>query len=248
MLTTLIIDDELRGRNLLRELLARYCPDVRVLALAENAQQGMEAIRLHQPDFVFLDIKMPTVNGFEMLEQLGQVQFEVVFVTAYNEFAVKAYKYAAFDYLLKPVDPDELVATVERLKAKKQQASLHDRLALLMKTLEEPKKLPAKLTIHGTDGITILTIAEIIYLEADGPYTVFYLTSRDKLVSSKNLKEYEELLTEHGFFRTHHSYLVNLEHIKKYVRADGYVLLSNGHQVHVSKRRKDDFLQRLEAW
>ncbi len=247
MLTTLIIDDELRGRSLLRELLARYCPDVQVLALAENARQGMEAIRLHQPDFVFLDINMPTTNGFEMLEQLGEVHFDIVFVTAYNEFAVKAYKYAAFDYLLKPVDPDELVATVERLKAKKRQSSLHDRLALLMKTLEEPKKLPGKLTIHGADGITILTIADIIYLEADGPYTVFFLQNRDKLVSSKNLKEYEEILGDHGFFRTHHSYLVNLEHIRKYVRADGYVLVSNGHQVDVSKRRKDEFLHRLEA-
>ncbi|MBC7893600.1 MAG: response regulator [Sphingobacteriaceae bacterium] len=248
MLTTLLIDDELRGRNLLRELLARYCPDVRVLALCENAAEGIAAIRLHQPDFVFLDIKMPTVNGFEMLEQLGEVPFEIVFVTAYNEFAVKAYKYAAFDYLLKPVDPDELVATVERLKAKKQQASLHDRLALLMKTLDEPKKLPSKLTIHGTDGITILTIADILYLEADGPYTVFFLQNRDKLVSSRNLKEYEELLTEHGFFRTHHSFLVNLEHIKKYVRSEGYVIVSNGAHVDVSKRRKDDFLHRLEAW
>lgn len=246
MLTTLIIDDELRGRNVLRELLARYCPEVRVLALCEDARQGIEAIRQHQPDAIFLDIKMPTVNGFEMLEQLGEVTFEIVFVTAYNEFALKAYKYAAFDYLLKPVDPDELRATVERLTLKKQRASLPDRLALLMKTLEEPRKLPTKLSIHGSDGITILPIADIVYLEADGPYTVFFLTNREKVVSSKNLKEYEEILAEHGFFRTHHSYLVGLEHIRKYVRTDGYVLLTNGHRVDVSKRRKDEFLQRLE--
>lgn len=245
MLTTLIIDDELRGRNLLAELVRRFCPDVEVLALAQDAHEGIELIRRHQPDFVFLDIKMPTLNGFEMLERVGEVHFDIIFVTAYNEFALKAYKYAAFDYLLKPIDPDELCGTIERLKAKRKQSRLQDRLNLLMKTLEEPRKLPTKLTISAADGVTLLTIADIVYLEADGPYTTFFLLGGDKIVSSHNLKEYEELLADHGFFRSHHSFLLNLNHVRKYVRSEGYVLMANGRHAEVSKRKKEEFMQRI---
>lgn len=245
MLTTLIIDDELRGRNLLTELVRRYCPEVEVLALAQDAHEGIELIRRHQPDFVFLDIKMPTLNGFEMLERIGEINFDVIFVTAYNEFALKAYKYAAFDYLLKPIDPDELCGTIERLKAKRSQSRLRDRMDLLMRTLEEPRRLPTKLTISAADGITLLTIADIVYLEADGPYTTFFMLGGEKIVSSHNLKEYEELLGDHGFFRSHHSFLLNLNHVRKYVRSEGYVLMANGRHAEVSKRKKEEFMHRL---
>jgi two-component system LytT family response regulator len=245
MLTTLIIDDELRGRNLLAELVRRYCPDVEVLALAQDAHEGIELLRRYQPDFVFLDIKMPTLNGFEMLERIGEVHFDIVFVTAYSEFALKAYKYAAFDYLLKPIDPDELVGTIERLKAKRNQSRLQDRLNLLMKTLEEPRRLPTKLTISAADGVTLLTIADIVYLEADGPYTTFFLLGGEKIVSSHNLKEYDELLTDHDFFRSHHSFLINLHHVRKYIRSEGYVLMANGRYAEVSKRKKEEFMQRI---
>ncbi|MFT4032029.1 MAG: response regulator [Siphonobacter sp.] len=245
MLTTLIIDDELRGRNLLRELVQRYCPDIEILGLAASAQEGIELIRKYRPDFVFLDIKMPTRTGFDMIDQLGTVDFDIVFVTAYNEFAVKAYKYSAFDYLLKPVDPDELKATISRLVVKRQNNTLQARLSLLMKTLEEPKKLPTRITISAADGITILNIEEIVYLEADGPYTTFYLQDNRKQISSHNLKEYEELLADHGFFRSHHSFLLNMKHVRKYIKSDGYVLMSNGRQAEVSKRKKEEFLMKL---
>jgi two-component system LytT family response regulator len=245
MLTTLIIDDELRGRNLLAELVRRFCPDVEVLALAQDAHEGLELIRRYQPDFVFLDIKMPTLNGFEMLERVGEINFEIIFVTAYNEFALKAYKYAAFDYLLKPVDPDELCGTIERLKAKRHQSRLQDRLDLLMKTMEEPRKLPTKLSISASDGVTLLTISDIVYLEADGPYTTFFLLNGEKIVSSHNLKEYEEMLADHGFFRSHHSFLLNMNHVRKYIRSEGYVLMANGRHAEVSKRKKEEFMQRI---
>lgn len=247
-LTALIIDDELKGRNLLNELVKRYCPEVRVLDLAASATEGIAAIRQHKPDFVFLDINMPEINGFQMLEMLGEVAFEIVFVTAYNEFAVKAYKYSAFDYLLKPVDPDELRATIGRLQSKKRSNNLQERFSLLMRTLEEPKKLPSKITISASDGIMVLNIPEIVYLEADGPYTTFFLQSGEKFVSSHNLKEYEDILAEQGFFRSHHSFLINLDHIKKYLKSDGYVLMSNGHQAEVSKRKKEEFLKKLEQF
>jgi two-component system, LytTR family, response regulator len=241
----IIIDDEQKGRNLLNEVVKRYCPDLEIGGLAQNAAEGIALIRSYQPDFVFLDIQMPEVNGFQMLELLNEISFDIVFVTAYNDYAVKAYKYAAFDYLLKPVDPEELQDTVRRLREKQKNLNLQGRLDLLMKTLEKPHQLPSKITIHSTDGITILNISEIVYLEADGPYSIFYLEKGHKIVSSHNLKEYEEILEPHRFFRTHHSYLVNLNHIRKYVRSDAYVLLSNGQHVDVSKRRKDEFLQVL---
>ena len=245
MLTAVIIDDELKGRSLLNELTKRYCPDVQVVGLAQNAREGIELIQQQKPDFIFLDINMPEINGFQMLELVGQIDFEIVFVTAYNEFAIKAYKYSAFDYLLKPIDPDELKNTIERLKTKRQTQNLQERFALLMRSLEEPKKLPTRLTINAADGITIISIADIIYLEADGPYTTFFLQNEDKIVSSHNLKEYEEILESQGFFRTHHSFLVSLNHIRKYIKADGYVLVSNGRAVDVSKRKKEEFLSVL---
>ncbi|MFN8353562.1 MAG: LytTR family DNA-binding domain-containing protein [Spirosomataceae bacterium] len=244
-LRTLIIDDELKGQNLLNELVKRYCPDVQVLGMASSAKEGIALIRQFQPDFIFLDINMPEINGFQMLEMMGDVSFEIVFVTAYNEFAVKAYKYSAFDYLLKPVDPEELRATIERLKVKKRSTNLQERFSLLMRTLEEPKKQPSKITISASDGISLLNIQDIVYLEADGPYTTFFLQNNEKLVSSHNLKEYEEMLENQGFFRCHHSYLVNLNHIRKYVKSDGYLLMDNGRQVEVSKRKKEECMAML---
>ncbi len=244
-LKTIIIDDEQKGRNLLNELVKRYCPEVEVLGLAESATEAILKIRQLKPDFIFLDIQMPEINGFQMIEMMGDIDFEIVFVTAYNEYAVKAYKYAAFDYLLKPVDPEELNKTIERLKLKRQQVSLQERLSLLMKTLEDPKKLPSKITVSNSDGISVLNISEIIYLEADGPYTTFFLMNGTKIVSSHNLKEYEEILSDNGFFRSHHSFLLNMNHVSKYLKSDGYALMSNGKHTDVSKRRKDDFVQRL---
>jgi two-component system, LytTR family, response regulator len=242
----IIIDDEQKGRNLLKELLARYCPDVKVLALAKNALEGIEQIKLLSPDVIFLDINMPEIDGFGMLERLGMVNFDLIFVTAYHQHAIRAYKFMAFDYLLKPIDPEELIATIERLKAKKNGLSLQDRLQLLMKQMEQPHKSPTRLTIHSTDGITVLNISEIVCLEADGPYTIFHLNAQPKIISSRHLKEYDEMLSPNGFFRCHHSFLVNMNHIKRYVRTDNYVILSNGFQAEVSKRRKDEFLLKLE--
>jgi two-component system, LytTR family, response regulator len=245
MLTNIIIDDELKGRSLLKELISRYCPEVQILGMAANAHEGIELIKQHQPDFIFLDIQMPEINGFQMIELIGEVNFDIIFVTAYNEFAVKAYKYSAFDYLLKPIDPEELRRTIDRLKAKQKDKTLQERLGLLIKQLENPSKLPTKITIHGSDGITILNIPDIVYLEAEGPYTTFYFQNKEKIVSSTNLKEYEEILVGHNFFRSHHSYLVNLNQIKKFVKSDNYILMTNGSQVDVSKRKKEEFLQVL---
>ncbi|WP_337043216.1 LytR/AlgR family response regulator transcription factor [Emticicia sp. 17c] len=242
----IIIDDEQKSRNLLKELLNRYCPDVEVLDSAANAQQGIELIRKNTPDVVFLDIYMPDIDGFQLLDLLGDINFDIIFVTAYNEFAVKAYKYTAFDYLLKPVIPDDLQKTIERLKLKHEKSKLNEQLSLLLKIWKTPKELPNKLIINSLDGITLLNISEIICLEADGPYTTIFTANDGKIVSSKNLREYEDVLTEHHFFRTHHSFMVNLNHVKKFIKADNLLVLTNGQTVDVSKRKKEEFLEMLK--
>ena len=243
---TIIIDDELKSRNLLKELLLRYCPDVQVLDMAGSALEGIEMIKRFSPELVFLDIQMPDLNGFQLLDSIGQVNFDIIFVTAYNEFAVKAYKYTAFDYLLKPVIPEDLQKTIERLKLKHEKSKINDQLSLLLKIWKTPKDLPNKLIINALDGITLLNISEIICLEADGPYTTIYTINDGKIVSSKNLREYEDLLTEHHFFRTHHSFMVNLNHVKKFIKSDNLLLLTNGQTVDVSKRKKEEFLEMLK--
>lgn len=242
----IIIDDEQKSRNLLKELLHRYCPEVQVLDLAANAQEGIEMIQKNTPDVVLLDIQMPDLNGFQLLDSINEINFDIIFVTAYNEFAVKAYKYTAFDYLLKPVIPEDLQKSIARLKQKHEKNKLNDQLSLLLKIWKTPKELPNKLIINALDGITLLNISEIICLEADGPYTTIYTINDGKIVSSKNLREYEDVLTEHHFFRTHHSFMVNLNHVKKFIKSDNLLVLTNGQTVDVSKRKKEEFLEMLK--
>jgi len=243
---TIIIDDEAKGRSVLQELIARYCSGVQVIATAADGAEGIKAIEQYKPDCILLDIKMPNMDGFAMLDEIiDSLTCEIIFVTAHNEYAIKAFKYAAFDYLLKPVDPDDLVKVFERLKKKMHLPHNNKRLHLLKGMIQQPHQTPTKITIASAEGVTVLTIAEIVYMQAEGPYTYFYMLNGDKLIASVNLQKYEELLVAHHFFRTHHSYLVNLNQVKKYNKAENNILLANGHRVDVSKRRKDEFLQVL---
>ncbi len=241
----IIIDDESKGRSVLKEMIARYCNDVEVVAIAADGAAGIKAIKQYAPDCILLDIQMPGMDGFAMLDQLEDTPGEVIFVTAHNEYAIKAFKYAAFDYLLKPVDPKDLQEVFDRLRKRIKQPGNNKRMHLLKSIIHQPNIAPAKITISSADGITIITIADIVYLRAEGPYTFFYMSTGEKLVASVNLQKYEELLGDQLFFRTHHSYLVNLNHIRKFNRAENTILLSNGHIVDVSKRKKDEFLQVL---
>jgi len=242
---TIIIDDESKGRNVLKEMIARYCSGVEVVASASDGVSGIKAIKQFMPDCILLDIQMPRMDGFAMLDQLEDTPGEIIFVTAHNEYAIKAFKYAAFDYLLKPVDPKDLQEVFDRLRKRITNPGNNKRMHLLKTIIHQPNTAPAKMTISSAEGITIITIAEIVYLQAEGPYTFFYMSSGEKLTASVNLQKYEELLGDHLFFRTHHSYLVNLNHIRKYNKPDNNLLLSNGHTVDVSKRKKEEFLQVL---
>jgi two-component system, LytTR family, response regulator len=241
-----IVDDELKGRNLLKELLTRSFPELEVAAMARNAEEGVQFIRRFNPDLIFLDVNMPGKTGFEMLQDLQPVSFEVVFVTAYHEFAIRAFKYNAFDYILKPIDYEELDQCMTRLREKQRQHDVHVQVNSLLQTFQHPRSLPERIMVHSMDGMSVIPIQDIIYLEAAGAYSIFYIRDQDKLISSLNLKEYEDLLGPHRFFRVHHSYLINLAEVKKFVKTEGgHVLMSNGDKVDVSKRRKDDFIQLL---
>ncbi|MGH2645173.1 MAG: LytR/AlgR family response regulator transcription factor, partial [Chitinophagaceae bacterium] len=223
-------------------------PDVQIAALASNAKEGIQLIRHHHPDVVFLDINMPGMNGFEMLQELQPVSFDTVFITGYDQFAIKAFKYNAFDYLLKPIDTDELSYCIERLKEKKSQTDFQRRLKSLITNLEQPERIPDRLTIHSIDGITVLLIADIIYIEAAGAYSIFYWKDQDKVISSVNLKGYEELLSEQGFFRVHNSFLINMKQVKKILKEDGgCIIMSNGARILLSKRKREEFLRLLEG-
>ena len=245
MIKALIIDDEEDARQMLNLALQRYCSNVKVLALCESAHEGLDKIETLRPNLVFLDVQMPVMSGFDMLEKVPNPDFEVIFVTAYNQYAIKAIKFSALDYLLKPIDVEELVCAVKRVAEKTNQkvAPYH---SLLTNMHLSPKKLK-RLAIPIDYGLVMQEVDDIIYCEADGSYTTLFLSNGNQLVVSKNIKEFENMLVENAFCRIHHSFLVNTAHIKKYVRGEGgYVVVTGEKHLNVSRRKKDSLLQFLQ--
>lgn len=245
MITAVIIDDEAKGRLALREKIAAYCPQVKIIAEAGNGQEALLLIQHHKPQLIFLDIEMPRMNGFEMLNELPEKDFHVIFTTAYDQYAIKAIKYSAFDYLLKPVDIDELKFAVDKLE-EKENGQTKKQVELLQQNIQHPKKQFHKLAIPTLEGLLFYEIKDIIHLEANSNYTNIYLTDKSKITASKTLKEFEELLPEDIFFRVHHSHLINLHYIKRYIKGDGgQIELQNGIFVDVARRKKDEFLKAI---
>jgi two-component system LytT family response regulator len=246
MITAVIIDDEKKCVSLLKHLIENHCADIKVVAEAGDALQGLGVIQMFKPDIVFLDIEMPGKSGFELLSALPEINFDIIFTTAYNQYAIKAIRFSALDYLLKPVDPDELKNAVARLYKKHHKNEQRANIDLLVNNIRSPQPNFSRITLSTQDGLVILHVNEIVYCEASGTYTIFYLKTKEKIMVSKTLKEYEELLKDHHFFRVHNSYLINLDEVKKYIKGDGgSVIMSNGDEVFVSKRRKEDFLSSL---
>jgi two-component system LytT family response regulator len=245
MIRSIIVDDELRGRQTLQNLLAESCPNVEVLALCESVAAAREAIALHKPQLVFLDVEMPQENGFALLEEAEHINFDVIFTTAHSHHAIKAIKLSALDYLLKPIDIDELVAAVEKVAAKKP-ASGAKHIQMLLQNTAEKEKQQEKIALPTTDGYVFVRLSDILRCDAHGSYTMFYFTDGETLLVCKNLKEFEDLLTDLNFFRVHHSHIVNMSHIQRYLRGDGgTVVLKDGSQVEVARRKKEQFLQAL---
>jgi two-component system, LytTR family, response regulator len=245
MITAIIIDDEAKGRLALREKLLAYCPPIKVLAEAATGPEALILIHEHQPQLIFLDIEMPRMNGFEMLNELPEKNFHIIFTTAYDQYAIKAIKYAAFDYLLKPIDIEELQKAISNVEARENNQT-KKQVELLQQNMQHPKKQLSKLAIPTLEGLLFYDINHIIYLEANSNYTNIHLINKTKITASKTLKEFEELLPEDIFFRTHHSYLINLNFIKRYIKGDGgQIELQNGAYVDVARRKKDEFLKAI---
>jgi two-component system LytT family response regulator len=251
MLKALIVDDEEKARDLLAFLIETYIPEITDCRVAADGSTALSMIPDFQPDLLFLDVQMPRMSGFELLNTLQRWQFDVIFTTAHHQFALQAIKFSALDYLLKPVDADELQVAVARHIAKKQNGRFSKppqirQVENLLQNLESatsPKN--QKIAIHTTDGTYFLKIQEIVRLEADRVYTHFYLRDNRHHVASKPLREYEELLVDHGFCRVHKSHLVNLA-FAEYYEAEGNLMLTNGGRVEVARRRKDEVLAAMK--
>ncbi|HET8963685.1 MAG TPA: LytTR family DNA-binding domain-containing protein [Chitinophagales bacterium] len=240
----IIIDDEKKGREILKSLIENYCDDVEVLAQASNAQEGYELILEHKPDLIFLDVEMPNGDGFSLLERFNEINFQIVFTTAFDDYAIKAIKFHALDYLLKPIDIDELksaVANVQKQLRTNDQTNGNRYNGIIQ--FRKPENA-CKLALPIKDGIVYLPLSEIIRVESDGAYSIFYTDCGKKHLSSKNLGEYEEILPEFGFYRIHRSHMVNMKKVRKFLRNDGnFVEMEDGSLVEISRRKKDEFLQ-----
>lgn len=246
MIKSLIIDDELDSSAALRLAVDKYCPDIEIMASVSTAKEGLKAITKFRPSLVFLDIQMPYMSGFDLLAEIGEINFAVIFVTAYNHYAIKAIKFSALDYLLKPVDPDDLVGAVRKAEKWQNDKDHTHRYQSFLTNIQHQTKGMDNLAIPTSDGLLFLETANIIFCRADGNYTMLYLRDGKSILVSKSLIDFEHILTDSGFFRIHHSAIINMKHIQKYVKGDGgYVILSEDHSVDVSRRKKEAFLRHL---
>jgi two-component system, LytTR family, response regulator len=244
MLTAIIIDDEQKGRVALKQKLEDYCPDVKLAGEAASGAEGLKLIDRHQPQVVFLDIEMPRMNGFEMLHQVKNKNFHLIFTTAYDQYAIKAIKYAAFDYLLKPVDIEELKSAIQRVMQEKKEHT-GQKLEVLEQHMATRNPLN-KIAIPTLDGLLFFDISDIIHLEAQSNYTAIHFNNHPRLIASRTLKEFEDLLPDTMFFRPHHSHVINLNYIKRYIKGDGgQIEMQNGHFVDVARRKKEEFLKAI---
>ncbi|MDF2435974.1 MAG: DNA-binding response regulator [Bacteroidota bacterium] len=241
-----IVDDELGARESLSKMLEKNCKNIQIVAKADNMMNAFIEITNHQPDLVFLDIEMPNGNAFDLLEKFKEINFNIIFVTAYDHYAIKAIKFSAIDYILKPVDPEELVKAVSRFESQHEnKTSLDKKFKTLLSNVKPENKLK-KVGIPDGDGLVFINLADIIRCDSDGNYTYFLLTSGKKIIVSRTLGEYEQMFAEDNFFRVHRSHLINLEHVKKYIKGEGgYVIMSDNSQVEVSRRNKNEFLEKL---
>ena len=250
MLRTILVDDEPRGINSLHKLLLLNCPDVNVVASCTNVDDAIEKINELHPELVFLDIAMPVKNGFDLLREIREPSFEIIFVTAHNQFMIEAFHFSAIDYLLKPIDDDLLVDAVKRAKKRVTEKSGNKNIdAFLHNVQQRHKPQNMKLCIPSLKGFQVVELNDILYAEASGNYTNFYFSNHTAICTSKLIHEYEELLTDVGFVRIHKSYLVNLLHVKEYLKGEGgSVILSNKAELEVARRKKEMFLTRMKEF
>lgn len=247
MIKAVIVDDSGEARESLISDLKHWCPDVVISGVASGMQEGLQVVQKINPDVIFLDIELGDGDGFELLEKLGKTNAQVIFTTGMDNHGIRAIKFSALDYLLKPVDPDELIAAVEKLKNSSHKNDLTENLRLLSEHLKKTPKEPIKrLALNSADKVQVVLVQDIIRCESERNYTTFFLKNGKQIVVTKTLKEYEDLLEPSGFVRVHHSHLINLEHLKEFIKNDGgYALMDEGSHVPVSVRKKEDLLKAL---
>ncbi|MCX6334022.1 MAG: LytTR family DNA-binding domain-containing protein [Bacteroidia bacterium] len=227
MIRAVVVDDEAPSREVLCNYLRDFCNDVEVVATASSVKSAHRVIQKYNPDVVFLDIEMPDGKGFDLLKMFGKINFRVIFVTAYSEYAIKAFRVNAADYLLKPVKIDELSAAVDKIRNENRWSYDNEKVSELLQSLSENMSFQPTIVVSNIKGFEVLKISEIIMCKADGYCTNLYLEGDRKIISSKNLKQYEDLLVEHNIIRVHHSYLVNLSHIQSFTRQGEIILSEN---------------------
>jgi len=243
MIRVVIVDDEPHVRDGLIRLIGRHCPNVTLVGTAGGVREGKAVIRSQNPDLVLLDIKMDDGTGFDLLKQLDPVDFKVIFITAYEQYAVKAFKFSALDYILKPVDPDELTEAINKTEQMLQH-DLRIRLSAMENNLSASGDRHKKMVLKTADNVYIIEIQGITHCESDGSYTNICLEDGRKIMASRNLKDYDDLLNDQGFYRIHKSYLINLSFVERFDKGEGgFVILRNGIRIPVASRKRDQLLE-----
>ncbi len=244
MIRGIIVEDERHSRETLRGMLDRYCKNVEIVAETDSYRGGLKEIREHNPDVVFLDIQMPDGSGFRMLEELDEIDFEIIFTTAFDQFAIKAIKYSALDYLLKPIDPEELVRALKKVETKLSHQKVNQNIQVLLDNIKARDADPHKIILSTSEKIHIIETDQIIRCESDNYYTNFFLSDGKKILVSKTLKENEQLLSDHNFIRPHKSHLVNVKFIKGFLKYDGgYIEMTDGSRIPVSRRKREKIIE-----
>ncbi len=239
----ILVDDELNSLQNLQIKIQEYCPTLKVVATTQVPEEAIKLIQQYKPDVIFLDIEMPRMSGFKMLENIPEIDFEIIFITAYNHYAINAIRISAFDYLVKPVSIEDLQRTVDRLgnfMVKK----TRERADILRKNMANPKSQEDHIAIPTNDGLEFIKILQIIRIESSSNYSKLVLQTGQQMLVTRQLKDFEELLLDYRFYRVHHSHLINLNYISKYVRGDGgQITMRNGDVIDVSRRKKEVFLK-----
>ena len=244
MLKAVIVDDEPKAIQSLIWELSNFKKEVEVMASFTNPDEALKYLDSHTPDCLFLDVQMPTIGGFQFLEQLKNTDFAVVITTAYDEYAIKALKHEAIDYLLKPIDSDDLRESIAKIK-KHSERTINSMKLERMLTNFNSKFDKKRITINTDGKLLFLDVDDIIYIESDGNYSTLFLKDQKKIVITKKLKEVDAMLPEHYFFRIHNSYIINLNKIKAFIKNEGYVIMDSDHKIPVARQRKSDFLEKL---
>lgn len=246
MIHTVIVEDEKNSRELLQRLLQEHFPDIMLTGTSDNVEDAYKLIMATTPQLVFMDIEMKKATAFDLLNKFSSVFFEIIFTTAYEKYALKAIKFSVLDYLLKPVSLPELKEAVDKAREHISNHSSNRNLEMLMQNMRSIGLDNHQIALPTRDGLIFVKVRDIIYCESEGAYTHFHFRNSPALMTSKNLKEYEELLSEYDFFRIHHAYLINFREIVRYIRGDGgQVVMSNNKILDVSKRKKESFLQKM---